>query len=182
MDRLLPVRKDSDISPMYRGTPIETLLAYQNLLVPHRAHGKAELLIGMCMDNRKHLRIPENFAYIIRAGGGNLRYSEFKVSYAIAIGDVEAIALLGHTNCGMVNLMSKREQFVTGLVERGGWDREWAEQHFMHFSPMFEIGNEVDFVLSEAKRLRLRYPKVLVAPLLYRVEDNLLYQLKEGTL
>ncbi len=49
----------------------------------------------------------------------------------------------------------------------------------MHFAPMFEIGNEIDFVLSEAKRLRLRYPKVRVAPLLYRVEDNLLYQLKE---
>jgi len=45
---------------------------------------------------------------------------------------------------------------------------------------MFEIGNEVDFVLSEAKRLR--YPKILVAPLLYRVEDDQLYQLKEGTL
>jgi len=133
------------------------------------------------MDPRKHLRMPENFAYIMRAGGGNLRYSEFKVSYAIAIGGVSAIALLGHTNCGMVNLMSRREQFIAGLVQNGGWDREWAEQHFLHFSPMFEIGNEVDFVLSEAKRLRLRYPKMLVAPLLYRVEDNRLYQLKEGS-
>ncbi|MGH7206397.1 MAG: hypothetical protein ACREI2_09345 [Nitrospiraceae bacterium] len=103
-------------------------------------------------------------------------------NHAVAIGGVSAIALLGHTNCGMVNLMSRREQFITGLVQRGGWDREWAEKHFMHFSPMFEIGNEVDFVLSEAKRLRLRYPKILVAPLLYRVEDNQLYQLKEGTL
>lgn len=40
---------------------------------------------------------------------------------------------------------------------------------------MFELGNETDFVLSEAKRLRLRYPKILVAPLLYRAEDNRLY-------
>jgi carbonic anhydrase len=45
---------------------------------------------------------------------------------------------------------------------------------------MFEIGNEIDFVLTEAKRLRLRYPKIAVAPLLYRVEDNLLYQLRES--
>ncbi len=182
MDRLTPVRNPSDILPAFRRTPIETLLAYQNLGVPHASHEKAELLIGMCMDNRKHLRIPENFAYIIRAGGGNLRYSEFKVSYAIAIGGVSAIALLGHTNCGMVNLMSKREQFIAGLVQKAGWDPEWAEAHFQHFSPMFEIGNEVDFVLSEAKRLRLRYPKLIVAPLLYRVEDGQLYQLKEGTL
>ena len=40
----------------------------------------------MCMDNRKHLHIPDNFAFIIRSGGANLRYSEFKVSYAIAVG------------------------------------------------------------------------------------------------
>lgn len=180
MDRLIPVTTGVEILPAFRGTPVETLLAYQNLGRPHATHDKAELLIGMCMDNRKHLRIPENFAYIIRAGGGNLRYSEFKVSYAIAIGGVSAIALLGHTNCGMVNLMSRREQFIAGLVQNAGWDREWAEEHFMHFSPMFEIGNEVDFVLSEAKRLRLRYPKILVAPLLYRVENNLLYQLREN--
>ena len=182
MDRLIPVRNQSDILPAFRGTPIERLLAYQNLGVPHASYEKAELLIGMCMDNRKHLRIPENFAFIIRAGGGNLRYSEFKVSYAIAIGGVTTIALLAHTNCGMVNLMSRREQFITGLVQKAGWDPEWAEAHFQHFSPMFEIGNEVDFVLSEAKRLRLRYPKLLVAPLLYRTEDGQLYQLKEGTL
>jgi len=96
--------------------------------------------------------------------------------------EVAMIALLAHTNCGMVNLMSKRERFIAGLVDQAGWDREWAETHFMHFAPMYEIGNEVDFVLSEAKRLRLRYPKLLVAPLLYRVEDGQLYQLREGTL
>ena len=49
----------------------------------------------------------------------------------------------------------------------------------MHFAPMFEIGNEVDFVLSEAKRLRLRYPKIQVAPLMYRIEDNQLYLIRE---
>mgnify|MGYP001062133278 FL=1 len=44
---------------------------------------------------------------------------------------------------------------------------------------MFEIGNEVDFVLSEVQRLRLRYPAVQVAPLLYRMEDNRLYSVLE---
>lgn len=29
------------------------------------------------------------------------RYSEFQISYAIAIGGVSAIALLAHTQCGM---------------------------------------------------------------------------------
>src|SRR2546421_443624 len=86
MERLIPVKAEPDILPAYRKTPIETLLAYQNLNRPHGVHDKAELLIGMCMDNRKHLRVPENFAYILRSGGGNLRYSEFKVSYAVVIG------------------------------------------------------------------------------------------------
>lgn len=44
---------------------------------------------------------------------------------------------------------------------------------------MFEIGNESDFVISEAKRLHIRYPKVPVVPMLYQVEDNRLYLLRE---
>ncbi len=32
---------------------------------------RARLLIGMCMDNRKVLRTPDNFAYVIRGGGAN---------------------------------------------------------------------------------------------------------------
>jgi len=180
MYRLVSISSKEDIFPELRDTPIGLLLEYHNLKREYEAYAQAELLIGMCMDNRKHLHIPDNFAFIIRAGGANLRYSEFKVSYAIAVGGVKSIALIGHNQCGMVNLMARKNLFVDGLVENAGWDREWAEQHFNQFAPMFEIGNEVDFVLSEAKRLRLRYPKIQVAPLLYKVEDNLLYQVKEA--
>ena len=180
MNRLVSIKTIDDIFPEYRQTPVGELLAYHNLNQPFASYTRAQLLIGMCMDNRKHLQIPDNFAYIIRAGGANLRYSEFKVSYAIAVGGVKAIALIGHTQCGMVNLIARRELFIQGLVDNAGWEREWAEQHFMHFAPMFEIGNEVDFVLSEAKRLRLRYPKIQVAPLMYQVEDNLLYLVRES--
>jgi len=180
MNRLVPITKREDIFPELLDTPIGLLLEYHNLNREYETYTQAQLLVGMCMDNRKHLRIPDNFSYIIRAGGANLRYSEFKVSYAIAVGGVKHIALIGHTNCGMVNLMARRELFIKGLVENAGWEKDWAEEHFMHFSPMFEIGNEVDFVLSEAKRLRLRYPKIQVAPLIYKVEDNLLYQVKES--
>lgn len=179
MNRIEAVNSVSDIYPEYRDTPIGLLLEYHNLNRPYETYEAAKLLIGMCMDNRKHLHIPDNYAYIIRAGGANLRYSEFKVSYAIAVGKVQHIALIGHNNCGMVNLSARKSQFIEGLAETAGWDREWAEEHFMHFAPMFEIGNEVDFVLSEAKRLRLRYPKIQIAPLMYLVEDNKLYHLRE---
>lgn len=179
MKRIEAVNSISNIYPEYRNTPIGRLLEYHNLNRPYEVYDNAQLLIGMCMDNRKHLHIPDNYAFIIRAGGANLRYSEFKVSYAIAVGKVQHIALIGHNNCGMVNLSSRKAQFIDGLAENAGWDREWAEEHFMHFAPMFEIGNEVDFVLSEAKRMRLRYPKVQIAPLMYIVEDNKLYHVKE---
>ena len=180
MHRLLPVTSIDDIQPQYRDTPIGRLLEYHNLDRPLDTYTAASLLIGMCMDNRKSLRIPDNFAFIIRTGGANLRYSEFKVSYAIAVGGATAIALIGHTQCGMVNLTARKQQFIDGLISQAGWDREMAEDHFTHFAPMFEIGNEIDFVLSESKRLRTRYPRILIAPLLYRVEDNLLYQLEEN--
>lgn len=179
MDVIVPVQSVEDIFPPYRSMPIGHLLEYHNLGYPLRSHTRAELLVAMCMDNRKHLRIPDNFAYIIRTGGANLRYSEFKVSYAIAIGGVLAIALIGHNNCGMVNLISRKTQFIDNLVENAGWTQTQAEEHFMSLAPMFEIGNEIDFVLSEAKRLRHRYPRIVVAPMLYRVEDNRLYLLNE---
>lgn len=180
MDWLIPINEHQDVPEIYRNTPIGLLAEYHNLAREHDiAYDRAQLLIGMCMDHRKKMRIPDNFSYIIRTGGANLRYSEFKVSFAIAIGGVRHIALIAHSNCGMVNLAAKREMFINGLVNDAGWEREFAEEHFMHFSPMFEIGNEVDFVLTEANRLRKRYPKIMIAPLYYKVEDNRLYFVKE---
>ena len=180
MHRLIAIRSSKDIPSAYRGKPIGRLLEYHNLSRPLDPCSQARLLIGMCMDSRKSLRIPDNFAFILRAGGANLRYSEFKVSYAIAIGGVSSIALIGHNRCGMVNIASRKAPFIRGLVERGGWTRKEAQEHFTNFSTVFEIGSETDFILSEVKRLRLRYPKVTVAPMLYSVDDNRLYLLREN--
>lgn len=179
MDRLVNVSTKEDIFPIYRETPIGQLFEYHNLHRSFETYTEAQLLLGMCMDYRENLHIPHNFAYILRSGGGNLRYSEFNVSYCVAMGGVKTIALIGHNNCGMESLYAKKEQFVKGLVENGGWDEDFAESHFMNFAPMFEIGNEVDFTISEAVRLRARYPKVLVAPLFYNLEDKKLYLIKE---
>ncbi len=176
---LIAVKKTADILPQYRGSPIELLLEYHNLNKPFIEYAKAQVLIGMCMDNRKVMHTPDNFAFVLRTGGGNLQYSEFKVSFAIGVGGVKAIALIAHNHCGMVNLEGQREAFIAGLVSNAGWLRSVAEEHFKKYAPTFELGNELDFVRSEAKRLRLRYPKILVAPLMYMVEDNLLYQVRE---
>ena len=169
-----------EIPDQYKNTPIGLLLEYHNLERSHDSYSNAKLLIGMCMDNRKHLHIPDNFAFIIRAGRANPRYREFKVSYAIAVGQISHIALIGHNHCGMVNIISRKSEFVKGLVEIAGWDKDRAEEHFMHFATMFEIGSEIDFILSESKRLRLSYPKIMIAPVFYLVEDSKLYFIKEN--
>jgi carbonic anhydrase len=179
MNKLISITSTDDIPAEYRQTPVGLLLEYPNLGREPDICDRAQLLVGMCMDNRKHLHIPDNFAFIIRTGGANLRYSEFKVSYAIAVGQISHIVLIGHNNCGMVNLISRKKEFINGLAETAGWEKESAEEHFMHFAPMFEIGNETDFILSETKRLRLRYPKIMIAPLYYKVEDNKLYIIHE---
>jgi carbonic anhydrase len=180
MTRLRAIVHPNDVPPAYRDTPIADLLAYHNLKAPHRQHAQAELLIGMCMDNRVVLRVPDNFAYILRAGGANFQRVEFKVSFAVAVGGVRAMCLIGHDQCGMVGLRARRQTFVDGLVNNGGWKRLDAEQHFDKYAAVFEIGDPAQFVLSEVRRLRERYPAVTVAPLFYQIRDGLLYQIVES--
>ena len=179
MDRLIAINNASDIPQKYQKTPIGLLAEYQNHLRPHDSYSSAQILVGMCMDNRKALDVPENFAYILRTGGANMRASGFKISYAISVGGVRHITIAGHNQCGMVNLMQRKDAFIKGLVEGAGWEKEKAEEHFLNLVPMFEIGNEIDFVLSEVRRLRGEYPKITIAPLLYRIEDNRLSFIRE---
>jgi carbonic anhydrase len=166
MNRLCAVTSIHDIPESIRNTPVGN-------------YDRAELLVGMCMDFRKKLNIPENFAYIIRTGGANLQNSEFKVSYAFAVGEISYLTIIGHDNCGMVDLQARKQQFIDGLVSFAGCEREWAEKHFDRFAPRFEIGNEVDFLLREVIRLRLLYPKVTIVPLFYRIENNQLMLINE---
>jgi len=170
---------EEDINIKFINTPIETLIKYQNFKKEFIKYDNAQILVGMCMDNRKQLRLPENFAYILRTGGANIRNSEFKLSYCIAVGNIKYIALIAHNECGMVNLISKKEQFVNGLVENAGWDKNNALEHFLKYAPIFEIENEAQFVLSESRRLSIMYPNINIIPLYYTIEDNKLNEIIE---
>src|SRR6476619_7651451 len=114
MTEIIPVNYRDDILPEYRTTPVGLLLEYHNL---GRALGSAapQLLIGMCMDSRNSLRIPNDFAFVLRTAGANMRDNEFRISYALAVGGVHTIALIAHTDCGMERLEMRREQFVDGM-------------------------------------------------------------------
>ena len=179
MPEIIPVNYRDDILPEYRGTPVEALLEYHNL---GRAIGTTpapQMLIGMCMDSRKSLRMPSDFAFVLRTAGANMRDNEFRISYAIAVGGVRTIVLIAHTDCGMAKLEQNREQFIQGLMSAAGWDEARAVKHFEDSSPKFGMRDEVEFVLREAARLRAIYPRIGIVPLLYRVEDDLLYQLRD---
>ena len=178
MTTIIPVNYRDDILPEYRDTPVGLLLEYHNLGRAPGTSAKPELLIGMCMDSRKSLRIPNDFAFVLRTAGANMRDNEFRISYAISVGGVRTIVLIAHTDCGMARLEQRRELFVHGMVEAAGWDEARAAKHFAESAPKFGIRDEVDFVMHEANRLREIYPRITVVPLLYRVEDDLLYQLR----
>ena len=175
--RLRPVNTEADIDPMWRDTPIGDLLRYHNLGITPRSYDRAELLIAMCMDNRQALHLPDNFAYILRAGAGNLRRMQFKFSFAIAIGGVTAIAIIGHSDCRMNRLGDRRSLFIEGLVRNGGWDAVTAARHFDEHVAEFQIADTITFAEDEAARLRGVYPRIIVAPLFFTVEDGQLHQL-----
>ncbi|MGE5102073.1 MAG: carbonic anhydrase, partial [Deltaproteobacteria bacterium] len=154
MPQIIPVAFRDDILPEYRGTPVGLLLEYHNLGRAIGAVTAPQMLIGMCMDSRKSLRIPNDFAFVLRTAGANMRDNEFRISYAIAVGGVRTIVLIAHTDCGMARLAQRREQFIRGLMEAAGWDEARATRHFEDSAPKFGIRDEVDFVLREAERLR----------------------------
>ncbi len=173
--QLRDICNEKDIPDNLLNTPIADLLKYHNFSIKFREHETAEMAIVMCMDNRKQLNIPAKFAYILRTAGARITGSEFKLSFAIGFADIKFVALIAHTNCGMVNLTSKKEKFVTGLIKNAGWTKEQAENHFNSFAPFFEIENEIEFIVSESKRLKEKYLPIIFVPLLYNVEDNKLY-------
>ena len=173
--KLKSVISEKDIPEDLLNTPVAELLKYHNLCLKFKTYEKAEMAVVMCMDNRKQLNIPNRFAFILRTAGARITGNEFKLSFAIGFGNIKHVVLIGHTNCGMINMKSKKEVIVKGLVENAGWTKEQAENHFISFAPFFEIENEVDFTVSESKRLKEKYPKVIFVPMVYKVEDNLLY-------
>ncbi len=176
---LIKLESVNDLPLQYQNSPIADLVAYHNLNFKYKEYESAALLALMCMDHRKALQVPKNFCYIMRDGGANLKASMFKVSFALSVGGVRHIAIIGHNNCGMVDLHNKKDSFIEGLVALG-WNKEKAKDHFNTYAPEFEIGSEVNFTLSEAKRLRKEYPSVIVAPFLYKVEDSKLYLIREA--
>lgn len=175
---LKPVRNESDILPAWRGTPVGELLALHNLGAGARKYSHPQILIASCPEQQTLLRVPPGFAISLHTAAANLKRDPFKVSWAIGIARVSAVALVGHTDCKLVGLRNQREEFVERMIRIAGWERPAAEQHFDHWSDLFAIEDPATFAAAEAARLRVRYPKIPVAALLYDRADGMLLQIE----
>lgn len=171
---LVQVTSEKDIPASFKGTPFETLLRCNNLdeCDQQREYQTAELLILMCMDHRKSLNLPERFSYIVRNAGANIRSNEFSMAYAIGVAGIESVAMIGHTDCGMKNLDTKRDAFISGMQEHAGWSQARAESFFLANNATFHMEDPALFVQLEAQRFQSMYPRIRFQPFLYDVADG----------
>ncbi|MCW3489183.1 carbonic anhydrase [Dethiobacter alkaliphilus] len=174
-----PLQCEADIPPEYRQNPVGELIRYHNLGAVHKKYRQPEILIGKCMDYRVQLRTPPAFAYKLRSGGCNLNSNDFQVAYAVAVGGVKAIALIGHTDCGMVRLEEKREKFIQGFLTQSDCTHEEAASFFDQHAAANSLCRESDILFEEANRYRSWFPRLPVAVMLYKVNDSQLYLLNE---
>ena len=180
---LAPARNESEILPAWRGTPVADLLRFQNFPgtgaatpgTPHPA-----ILVATCLEQSTALRLPAGFAVQLHTAAASLKRDPFKVSWAIGVARVSAIAIVGHDDCRLTELRNHREEFVVRMIESAGWERPAAEQHFDHWSDLLAVEDPAAFAASEEARLRERYPRVVVAPLLYQSASGQLLQVVTG--
>lgn len=179
MTRLYEVRGSSQIPLIVRQTPINALLKSQNLLeVDETPAEKADLIIGMCIDYRKQLHLPKNCAYIIRSAGANMKDSEFGLALAVSSG-IQYMALITHNKCLMSDPFAQQQNVLDALDTRCGWSKDRSRTFFDEQATARGISDPVQFALTESERLETMFRTLKVVPLLYCVDDDRLYLIKD---
>lgn len=177
--RLQAINTEADIPQVLQNTPVEELIKCQNFYEVESNNGEqADLIIGMCIDYRKQLHLPKNCAYVIRRTGANMSDSEFSIAIALSSG-IEYMALVVHNQCVMSDPFSKKTQFVKILSADHGWSENDASEFFDKHASSREIDDAINFALEESERLHNLFNKLTVVPLLYNVEDNRIYLIKD---
>lgn len=175
LDYLIPVNSTHAIPAILANTPIAVLLQAQNMgNLDVDETSAAQIVIGMCVDYRKTLSTPKDWAFTIRREGANMAGCEFAIALAASRG-VEYMALIAHNDCAMSNTKETRTAFITTLCEKQKWTETEAAEFFDNHVRSAEIGNEMDFVLAEAERLSALFPGLMIVPMLYRMDDDRLY-------
>jgi len=143
--------------------PIHILLQSHNEGAIFPPFHRPALAVVTCMDYRIHLHMPENFAFVLRTGGANPDPVEPYLAFVVARMGIEAIALIGHTDCAM--------QYPDPYVLNHLPATESCIRQYRAQVAALAIGEVEHFTRRQARKLtaRLGLP---VVPLLYRVEDH----------
>jgi SulP family sulfate permease len=176
--RLYPIKSQEDIPTCLLNTPVEELIKCQNFALVDTQTDTPNLLIGMCIDYRKQLNLPRNCAYIIRSAGANMRDYEFSIALALSSG-IKHMALITHNQCLMSIPEARREVFINNLAQNHGWTEEQAATFFDKNATSRAIDDAIDFALKEAIRLRILYRGLTIVPMVYLVENDKLYLIRE---
>lgn len=182
LNSLVPVNAEEEIPAGIKGTPIEELLRCQNFFEASTDRlEQVDLIVGMCIDYRKQIHLPKNCAYVIRNPGANMRSMEFSIALALSAG-ISHMALIVHNKCIMSTPYQKKSDFVKTLHEIHRWTGDSAERFFDDNVGLLEIEEPVNFALEESQRLCTLFPRLSVVPLLYNVDNDRLYLLREWLL
>jgi len=177
IDRLIPVRSRADILRPYRATPVETLLVSHALAREVAPPAAAQMVVVTCVDPRIDLLLPEGFAFVVRTGGATVGPVLFNVAFALTVPGVEVVAVIGHSDCRMVGVHDRREEFLAGLAGISSLDASAGERLFEAGAASFGSRDAVDHVLAQSATIRRSLDRVLVAPLFLEVETGDLFQI-----
>lgn len=122
-----------------------------------------QLAIVTCMDYRINLRLPGNFAFVLRTGGANTLPIEPYLAFSVARTGIHGVAIIGHTDCAMQH---PNPYVVEELPASEEVKRDYRSQ-----IASLAILDAPDYTRREARRLALRLG-LPVIPLLYHVEDH----------
>ncbi len=177
--RLVPVSSPLDLPPELIDTPFQILFEQHNFgNTNYEVAGLSQLVIGMCVDYRKSLDLPKEWAYVLRREGANMDGAEFAIALAASKG-VKHMALIAHNHCAMANTDILRDDFINTLVEEHGWPLDEATKFFDENRRSKEINSEIDFVFREAARLSHAFRGLNIVPMMYQLETDRLYLLRD---
>lgn len=126
------------------------------------------LVLLTCMDFRIRLRLPENFAFVLRTGGARGGPVETELAFALGRCGIDEVAVIGHTDCAM----RAPDPAVYEPLHLGEARTDALKEALGRAA----VHDEVAFTTAEAERLS-RSLGVRAAPFLYDVRTHLLRDL-----
>ena len=103
---------------------------------------------------------------------------EFELALAVSSG-IEYMALITHNKCLMSNPYAQEKNVLSALSTRCGWQHAQAQDFFTEQATARAIADPVQFVLAESERLSDLFKGLTVVPLLYCVDDDNLYLVRQ---